>query len=223
MKRILVAVVLASVVATSGCSSSALHKVEGLEVAAKLPKAPKGTSVYQYLDPGADLLRFRRILLEPVALYGQADHGFGDIPRAQREALARFIDARAPEILGGGAVKLAEAPAPDVLRLQLTLVGMTRSRPVLQGVSYAIPVGAALNIAKGAAGGTGVFMGSVTLAGEFHDSTTGALVAGFLAMRSPNAVNLKAMTSESAAAELGAESLLEELRARFDARAAERR
>lgn len=223
MKCILAVVALACVVATGGCSSSGLHKAEGLEVAARLPRAPKGASVYQYLDPDADLLRYRRILLEPVALYRQADHGFGDIPQAQREALMRFIDARAPEILGGGAVKLADAPGPDVLRLRLTLVGMTRSRPVLQGVSYAIPVGAALNIAKGAAGGTGVFMGSVTLAGEFHDSSTGALVAGFLAMRSPNAVNLKALAGESAAAELGALSLLEELRARLDARAAERR
>lgn len=213
---------LVSVLAAAGCSSTGLPRAEGLAVAAKLPAVPRSASVYDYIDPAADVSRYRRILLEPVALYGEPDHGFGDIPQAQREALVRFIDARAPDILGGGAVKLASAPGPDVLRLRLTVVGMTRSRPALQGVSYAIPVGAALNLAKGAAGSSGVFMGSVILAGEFHDSTTGALVAGFIAMRSPNALNLKAMAGESAAAELGAVSLLEELRARFDARAAER-
>jgi hypothetical protein len=63
-------------------------------------------------------------------------------------------------------------------------------------------------------------MGSVTLAGEFYDSTTGALVAGFLASRSPNALNVSAIAGESAAAEQGAILLLEELRKRFDARAA---
>jgi hypothetical protein len=221
MKRLLLAAALA--VAATGCSSPVLRKAEGLEVAGKLTPVPKGVSVYQYVDQRFDFSPLRRVLLEPVVVYSAPDHGFGDIPQAEREALARFIDANAPRILGGGAVKLAQAPAPDVVRLRLTLVGMTRSRPVLQGVSYAIPVGAALNLAKGAAGGSGVFMGSVTLAGEFYDTSTGALTAGFLAQRSPNAVNLLAIAGESAAAEQGALSLLEELRGRFDARAAERR
>jgi hypothetical protein len=162
-------------------------------VAGKLTPVPKGVSVYQYVHERFNFSPFRRVLLEPAVVHSAPDHGFGDVPQAERKALARFIDANAPRILGGGAVKLAQAPAPDVVRLRLTLVGMTRSRPVLQGVSYAIPVGAALNLAKGAAGGSGVFMGSVTLAGECYDPSTGALVAGFLAQGSPNAVNLLAV------------------------------
>lgn len=206
--------------ALAGCSSPVLRKTQGLEVADKLEPVPKGTSVYQYIDPAYDLSGFRRLMIDPVVVYQGADNGFGDIPQADREALARFIESKAPEILGGGKIVLTRVPAPDVLRLRFTLVGMTRSRPVLQGVSYVIPIGAALNIAKGASGGSGTFMGSVTLAGEFYDSTTGALVAGFLASRSPNALNVSAIAGESAAAEQGAILLLEELRKRFDARAA---
>ncbi len=219
MKHALVPSLLCAALVCAGCASSGVEKVRDLQVASRLEPLPQGASGYQYIDPKQDFSGYRRVLIEPTVLYGGSDHGFGDTPAAERTALARRIDAHAARILGGGKVTLADAPGPDVLRLRLTLVGMSRSRALLQGVSYVIPVGAALNLAKGASGGSGTFMGAVTLAGEFHDSRNGALLAGFLAARGPGAFDVSVLSSDYAAAEQGAVLVLEDLRRRFDARA----
>lgn len=218
MKTLALIPLIVLALASAGCASPGLERARALPVDSKLQPLPQGTA-YQYIDPRRDFSVYRRVLIEPVVVYTGADHGFGDVPPADRAALAKAIGPHAARILGGGKVTLATTPAPDVLRLRLTVVGITRSRALLQGVTYVIPIGAALNLAKGASGGGGTFTGSVVLAGEFHDSMSGELVAGFLAARSPNALNVAALSGEYTAAELGAVSLLEELRARFDARA----
>jgi len=188
----------------------------GLEVSDRLEPVPKGTGAFIYVDKSHDFSPYRRLLIEPVVVYGAADHGFGDLPDAERARVAAFIDAQARAILARTQYPITTAPGPDVLRLRLTLVGMTASRAMLQGMTYVIPVGAALNLVKGASGGSGTFMGSVTLAGEFYDGAAGNLLAGFVATRSPNALNVTALSSAYEAAEQGAVSLLEDLRRRID-------
>jgi hypothetical protein len=176
MKTLALIPLVVLALASTGCASPGLERARALPVDSKLQPLPQGTA-YQYIDPRRDFSIYRRLMLEPVAVYAGTDHGFGDVLPADRAALAKAIGPHAARILGGGKVTLADAPGPDVLRLRLTVVGITRSRALLQGVTYVIPIGAALNLAKGASGGGGTFTGSVVLAGEFHDSVSGELVA----------------------------------------------
>ena len=199
----------------AGCAS-APKTFSGLSVSDRLEPVPKGTGAFTYVDKSHDFSPYRRLLVEQVVVYTAADHGFGDIPDAERTRMATFIDAQARLILARTQYPIATEPGPDVLRLRLTLVGMTPSRAMLQGMTYVIPVGAALNLVKGASGGSGTFMGSVTLAGEFYDAMAGNLLAGFVATRSPNALNVTALSSSYEAAGQGAVSLLEDLRRRID-------
>jgi len=105
-----------------------------------------------------------------------------------------------------------------VLRVKFTLIGLTRSVPVAQGINYvAWPIGTGMQIAKGALDKSGTFMGNAVFAAEFYDSLTDDVVAAVVTKQSANALDFEAAFSgKYGAAKIGIADFMKTMRKRAD-------
>jgi hypothetical protein len=170
-------------------SACAHQKYAQLPAAGMLQKDESRSNLLVYRNQEVERSKYNRIILEPVEIYAGEDNGFGlGVSEEEKREMAGYLSDQVASVLGAKQAVCKE-PAPDALRLKLTLAGLEKTRPFGQSVTYVLPVGLALNLAKGALGKSGTLMGSATVAGEFYDSKDGTLVGAFLAKTTPNALD----------------------------------
>jgi hypothetical protein len=169
---------------------------------ATLRTSPDDPAAMRYIKPGEDFRRYDRILLDQVQIYDRPDGHFAGTSPADRQQIARFMEAEFARVLGERR-PLAMSVGPDVVRLKLTLVGLEPTRPALATVTHLVPVGAVMNLGKNIAGAQGSFMGSVTYMGDVYDAQTGELLATFLNKRSAEALDITAAVTGLGAARSG--------------------
>jgi hypothetical protein len=107
-------------------------------------------------------------------------------------------------------------PDPDTARLRFTLIGVEQTVPYASTVTRLIPVGAAINVVKSAAGGSGTLTGSVTYAIEAFDSESGEVVAAAVRRLTPGAFDLSSTLGTKETARAVARDAAAKLRARLD-------
>ena len=148
---------------------------------------------WTYRDPKADVTKYKTFIVEPTVVSTDAAAKWGKATAADKQKYADlFTEAVRAEI--GKSYGLANAKAPDVAVIRLTLLGVTPTSAVAT-VTKVTPVGFALNGIKSMAGKPGSFSGSARIAVEVTDSESGDLVAAVLRRRSPNALDIGASTS----------------------------
>jgi len=193
MKRnlgVLLAILLAAALLTA-CGSK-VKPYRDLDSSAVLKQKLDRTDTLIYKKPSADGKKYVKFLFEPVRIYHGPDDDFGNTSRADQETIAAFIDKEFKRVLKGK-YEITDTSGPGVMRVRFTLVGMQVTRPALATATHLVPIGLATNIAKGAGGMSGSFMGSVSLAGEFYDGQDNTLVYAFVTKRGPNAMDVTAM------------------------------
>jgi hypothetical protein len=192
--------VLAGCLCLAGCAAapttgnySELPDRDRLQPNARFPRSQV------YVAEGVTFGQYAQFIIDPVAVYQGADASWNGVSEEAKHEMAQFVRSEFARALQPG-YPVVEQPGPGVLRLKFTLVDLELTRPMLATASHLMPVGLAMNLGKGAAGAKGSFMGSVTLAGELIDARTGEVVASFLTVQSPNAMDVGAMTSQTGAA-----------------------
>lgn len=100
-------------VAYSGIASSSYMKPNLQDASGRMP--------YSYATQ-VDWRKYRRIQIDPVAVYRGADSQFGDMSETDRAALAGYMQAKFAEKLQSR-FELANDAGPNTLRLKLTLTG----------------------------------------------------------------------------------------------------
>lgn len=150
---------------------------------------------WNYVKPGLNLSRYTAILVDPATVYTGPDAQFANVPVADRKKFADIITAALRSELS--TVGLASRPGPHVLRLRVTLLGADKTTGGVSTVSHVLPLGLVTNAVKSVAGKKGSFTGSVLIAIELVDSTTGELQAAAVRRKSPDALDIPATVSTS--------------------------
>ena len=177
-----------SAVPASGQGAPALRSTPYLA-----PDPGKADS-WTYRNPDVPISRFQSFLILPTAVSADPSAQWGNSSPADRQRYAGLMtQALRTEI--GKSYQIAERPGAGVAALQLTLLGMQKTTPVVATISRVTPMGFALNSIKSLRGKKGTMSGAVHAALELSDSKSGALVFAAIRHRSPNALDIGATLS----------------------------
>ena len=211
---IMVACVL---LALAGCTAQTqeVASPQGLPDAPGLRAAPDEPGAWTYIAPGARLADYRRFILDPPRVFRGEGSGYGDLPDAEIRKIAEMFNEETRAALGG-AYPVVTQPGPGVARLRFTLVAVSETVPYVSTATRIIPIGAAINLLKGGAGGSGTLTGSVTYGVEAFDSQSGELVAAAVRELTPGAFDLSATLGTEETARAVARDAAAKLRARLD-------
>ncbi|CPR18829.1 DUF3313 domain-containing protein [Brenneria goodwinii] len=196
----------------SGCSSNQPVRYTGIDSAAKLTANTSDNAdriPYRYA-PQVDWKKYNSIIIDPVILYQGADNQFGDMEPSDRQQLADYMQKKFAEELRPRFREIA-SPAPEALRLKLTLTGADTTTQVVGTVTKFDLAGGPYNIVQSIRGGQGMFSGSVNYAVEVYDASTNQLLHAYVAKQYPNAMNVSASVGSLSAAEVGIDKGAEEL------------
>ncbi len=173
-----------------------------LPSAAQLQPAKNAEMPFQYQSPTAELARYPKLLIDPVAIYAGSDAQFGSVAAEHRQAMAEYMQQVFAETLGKR-YQLVTAAEPGTLRLHLTLTGIETNTPGISAVSHLSPIGVLVNTGLEADGDNGTFLGSITYAAELSDATSGTLLYAYVTRQTPDALDFTASFGGLAAARAG--------------------
>jgi len=174
------------------------------------PRDVSGHIPYRYSTP-VDWRTYNRIIIDPVVIYQRTDRQFGDMSEDDKADLAAYMQARFAEKLLTR-FTLAHDPAPNTLRLRLTLTGAATTTPVLGTLSRFDIAGGLYNGVQAIRGGEGTLTGSVIYAVEIYDTPTNRLLSAFITKQYPGSLNIPASMAAKTGIEKGADALVAALK-----------
>lgn len=178
-------------------------------------KETKLPNVRAYRAADFDRSQYHAMLIEPATLYQGADADWGNTSPEDRQRIADKLTAEFKRVLGEKS-KLVDQPGPGVVRIDLTLIGINQSHPVLSTALRLTPVGLVMTAARGVQSKGAAFTGSINVAGLASDSQSNKVLAAVQAIVEPNAVNLTSGLTPLRAAELSTTRAAEAFRDYLD-------
>jgi hypothetical protein len=168
----------------------------GLSSTAELQPKTGVEGAYAYRAPGMqqEALKYHRIMLEQVVVYTGPEASFGSFSPTEQQAFAQEITNELRNALGAKFV-LVTAPAPDVIRIHPTLLGVSRTVGGVATATRVIPVGIAINAVRGAAGAGGSMTGAIDMAVEIYDSQSNMLLSADVRSEAPRIYDITATFS----------------------------
>lgn len=162
-----------------------------------------------------DWRTYNRAIIDPVTVYRGADHQFGDMSERDKADLAAYMQTEFTEKLKARFL-LASEPAPNTLRVKLTLTGATESTPVLGTLSRVDIAGGLYNGVQTVRGGEGTLTGSVFYAAEIYDASTDRLLGAYVTKQYPSPMNIGAtfgtLDAAKAGLDKGADALVAQMK-----------
>jgi len=210
------AVLLALCAMLAGCTSPEPSAYSGIASSSYLkpdPKDESGRIPYSYTT-ATNWQSYDKLILDPVVIYRGQDQQFGDISETDRVALAKYMQATFTDKLRHR-FALVHDPAPNTLRIKLTLTGATTNTAVLAPLTRFDLSGGLYNGVQSVRGGEGLFTGSVMYAVEIYDAATAHLLNAYVTKQYPNAYNIGATMGSLGAAETGLEKGADALAEQF--------
>jgi hypothetical protein len=162
-----------------GCASTrqARHVEHSgfLEDYTRLSAGPEGGAALVYRSPGADLSRYDKILLDPVAVWRPKDSKEDEISRADLQAVAnRFYSVLHLRLSKD--YEMVPAPGRQTLRITVALTKAEQSMPVLDTISSVLPQALIISGLKKLATGKPAFVGEAAAELKMSDAETGAVL-----------------------------------------------
>lgn len=164
-----------------------------------------------YRAPDFDRSRYHAMLIDPANVYQGSDADFGNVSPADCDRVAAMLTSEFKRVLGER-FQLVDQPAPGVVRIHLTLIGINQSKPVLSTALRLTPVGLVMTAAQGVTDRPAHFVGSINIAAVAYDSESGKVLAAAQALIRPSAVNLTSGLTPLRAAELSTTKAAEAFR-----------
>jgi hypothetical protein len=203
--------------ALAACGTAEPVAYSGIASSAQLAPSTQGDVAripFRYSAP-VDLRSYNRVIIDPVAIYRGRDHQFGDLSETDKAALADHMQTQFTERLRTR-FTVAGDPAPNTLRVRLTLTGAATSTPVLAPLSRIDLAGGIYNGVQTLRGGEGTLTGAVIYAVEIYDAPSNRLLRAYVSKQYPSPLNIMASMGSLAAAragiEKGADALVAQLR-----------
>ena len=193
-----------ALVLAAGCASTA-QPGKSTSLGSDLKGSGFMPDVYPLMKPGDDgeslllyrnpkyasataFSRYKKILLDPVKLYGGADSKLHDTPKEQNTAIAQGLHDQLQQELGKD-YQIVEQAGPDTLQLSVAIIDAQEADSSAKAISY-VPIPLGLPGAKMAGmqtmshtAGKPPFAGQVTVEGKVTDAATGEVVAAMIDRR----------------------------------------
>ena len=202
--------------AMTACATTQPVPYSGIPSSSLLQPAPhdeSGRIPYAY-SGDVDWLAYSGTLVEPVAIYGDADAQFEKIDEQEKLDLARYMYTEFRTALNQR-FPIAGQQGPGILRVRLTLTGAKPNKAVLSTFTKFDMAGLPYNTVQSLRGKEGLLSGSVSYAVEVSDSVTGEVLLAYVTKQYPNAMNVKASIGALSAARTGIRKGAGELLARM--------
>ena len=151
MKRTSGAVFVAAAL-LSGCASAppATPQAGFLGDYSQLKPAPDREGVMLYVDRGADLRPYTRLMFDPVQVLVTPGPGQAQLsPETLQRLAGQFNQSLQRELAPG--YQLVMVPGPDVLRVRSAITGIQAAKPEAGAMDY-VPIKALYNVGREAAG-----------------------------------------------------------------------
>lgn len=149
---------------------------------------------WTYFKSGLNLARYKAAYIQPTAVYRGPDAQFDSITEEDKAKYATIL-SNALDVELRQSFAMAPKPGPGVLNIQMTLLGVERTKGGVATATRVTSFGLAANALKSIAGKPGTFTGSLLLAVEITDGATGELLVGAVRRRSPDALDIPATFS----------------------------
>jgi hypothetical protein len=196
----------------SGCASTEPVAYSGIASSSQLtpnPQDKSGRIPYRY-STQVDWRPYSRIILDPITIYRGPDQQFGDMSEENKASLAGYMQSEFTEKLKQR-FTLASDPAPNTLRVRLTLTGATTTTPVLGTFSHLDLGGNLYNGVQAIRDREGMIAGSVIYAAEIYDAQTNRLLSAYVTKQYPNPLNIGSSIGSLTASRTGIEKGAEEM------------
>ncbi len=163
----------------AGCASTkeaAGPKYSGfLSDYSKLQPVGGDSKAMRYMNPRADMKKYKKILLERIMVVLKDDAEYKAIDPDEMKAMTDYFrEAISREL--GDAYPLVNEAGPDVLRVRIAITNLVPTKAGMSFVTLAVPFAAIPDLASGAAskGGAGSapYLGHTAIEGEAIDSAT---------------------------------------------------
>jgi hypothetical protein len=129
-----------------------------------------------YRNPDAKWTAYRRVLIEPVAIWRSGKDSLADIAEEDLQRLATEFHT-AVQVRLGEDYPLVDKAAPDVMRIRLGITDANQSDPMLDVFSCDVPSTSSLPGQQSLGAGMQALAAVAAIEGEITDSMTGELLA----------------------------------------------
>jgi hypothetical protein len=179
-------------------------QAEVINVTGLIPIADtKNPNVHAYRAPDFDRSKYHGLYIEPTPVYSGPEADYGDVSVEDRQNIATKLTAEMQRVLAPN-FNVLNAPAPGTARLQMTLVGINQSKPLISTALRLTPAGLLMSATHAVRNKPAAFTGSINMAAVVYDSETGEVLAAWQGVFSPAAMNLTSGITPLRAAELSA-------------------
>jgi uncharacterized lipoprotein YmbA len=200
--------------ALAGCAGVKPVPYSGLASSPQLSPDTHNSRVPYRYDTPVHWRSYRKIMLEPVAVYQGVDNQFGAMSNEDRNALASYMQSTFAQKLSTR-FELVNEPGPGTLQVKLTLTGAKTTKAVLGTVTKFDIGGGLYNSVQAIRGKEGAMNGSVIYSVEIYDALSRQLLSAYITKQYPNAMNVGASFGALKAARVGidkgADALVEQL------------
>jgi hypothetical protein len=186
----------AILIATPALSQTQDHAPVSLPSARVMAQDKPGTESWTYVQPASEFRKYRTVMIPATIVYQGPDAQFEDIPQSDRVKFADMIT----QALRSEMVKSFPAPAKaqaDTLRLQVTILGATKTTGGIATATRVTPFGFATSALKSVLGKTGSLTGSVLYSVELYDARTNELMLAAVRRRTPDPLDVPATISQT--------------------------
>jgi hypothetical protein len=155
-----------------GCAAAPKDVQSGfLKDYSQLKPGPPDGADQMYIKPGADLSKYRRVMLDEAQFFLKKDAAQQGLQASELKELSDTFHRAVFEALGT-AYPLVTEPGSDVLRVRLAITDIETSNPAMSGITTVLPVGLAISVAKKPTTGAYTGVGGASMEAEFLDSMT---------------------------------------------------
>lgn len=129
------------------------------------------TALLSYVNPAANFSQYKKILLQPIAIYANPESDIGKLSKDEQQELLGYLTAVLYEQLKGD-YQFVKQAGPDVMILRAALTDADSSRVVMDTIGTILPYGAAASHLKKLITGRHLAVGGARAEMELLDSTS---------------------------------------------------
>jgi len=182
------------VLAAPAISQTRDHAPVSLQSASRMAQDKAGTESWTYVQPRERFAKYRTVMIADTIVYRGPDAQFEGVEPADRAKFASMITQELRSEMAKSFPTPARAQA-DTLRLQVTILGATKTKGGLATATRVTPFGFATSALKSALGKTGTLTGSILYAVELYDARTNELMLAAVRRRTPDPLDVPATIS----------------------------
>jgi hypothetical protein len=206
--------ILPCVFGVAGCSTSSEQPQSAPSALSSSSQLRSDTEIhgaYIYRAPNLDASRYRRLLIEPVVVYNGPEANFESFSEDDKRRFAGFVSDEFRAVLTEK-LQIATAPAPDVVRVRVTLLGVKGTVGGVATATRILPIGMAVNAVRGVSGAGGSMTGGIELAIEVSDAQTNELLVSAVRQEAPAVFDIESTLSTNDTVRASARGAAETLR-----------